>query len=136
MKEVSTSTPKFFNLFSFLSLNEKFLTFSEFYEGVKKRINPDSIEIEIETKLEKRILLTQIGSVQDNPIKVQDMLARSSIDSQVLRSRFTFLRNECYKYAKKLEDYSNSLKKYLVIEYRLQLEQMGIKTQTDKTEPP
>ena len=65
-------------------------------------------------------------------LELRTMIINNSVESQLLRSRLCHLRIEVFKHLKKLRERMDSLKKYLFIEYKSQLDQLGMKTQADK----
>lgn len=120
-------------LFSFLYNDVRLQDFYKHLANAKKQIDPIKIEIEVEDRLDKRVTLKSVTVTGDiDHLELQKMIITNSLDSQILRSRLCHLRIEVYKNLKKLEEYSESMKKFLFIEYKNQLDQLGMKTQADK----
>lgn len=120
-------------LFSFLYNDPLLQDFNSYFNRVKSTTDLVKLEIEIEEKLDKRIELKSVSINGDvDYLELRTMIITNSVESQLLRSRLCHLRIETYKDLKRLKERMDSLKKYLMVEYKGQLDSMGIKTQTDK----
>lgn len=120
-------------IFSFLHNDDRILEFQKYLNRVKKLIDPVKIEVELDSKLEKRVQLKSIQPLMDHDYsELKSMILTNSVESQLLRSRLCHLRIEVYKHSRKLSDYVEGLKKYLFITHKNQLELLGLKTQADK----
>lgn len=120
-------------LFSFLYNDQRLQEFNAHLVKAKKQVDITQLELEIETKLDKRVQLKSVSLAGDvDFLDLRNMIITNSVESQLLRSRLSHLRIEVYKHLKRLEEYSENVRKYLFIEHKLQLEQLGMKTQADK----
>lgn len=120
-------------LFSFLYNDRHTLDYNVFLATMKSKIDLIKIDLELEDKMNKRVSL-KVPKLSDdldyNALKL--MIIDNSIQSQVLRSRLCHLHIEIHKILKRLSDREETLRKYLFITYKAQLEQLGLKTQADK----
>lgn len=121
------------NLLSFLWEDDQYKEFNNFFNRIKNSISVSSIELEINQKIEKRGQLKVINmAITDDYTELKNIIISSSLENQILRSRLTHLKVEVYKNQKKLDDYQESIQRYLFVTYKDDLEKLGYKTQADK----
>ena len=120
-------------IFSFLYNDQQLIDFNKYYDRIKNTVDLVQLEVELEQKLNKRVELKSVGLGGDVDYgELRTTIITNSIESQLLRSRLCHLRLEIFGKLKRLKDRVDALKKYLFIEYKPQLDQLGLKTQADK----
>lgn len=120
-------------IFSFLYNDPLLQDFNSYFNKVKGSVDLIKLELELDEKLDKRIALKSVSLNGDiDYLELRTMIINNSVESQLLRSRLCHLRIESYKHLKRLKERMDSLRKYMTVEYKTQLDQLGIKTQTDK----
>lgn len=120
-------------LLSFISNDSNLLNFNVYFQTIKARTDLIKIELELEHKLQQRVQLRNVSLGDDVDYHLlKTMIITNSIDSQLLRSRLCHLHIELHSVSKRLKDKAETLRKYLFVEHRAQLEALGLKTQADK----
>jgi hypothetical protein len=120
-------------VFSFLYQDPRYIDFYKYYERIKTTINTVTIEIEVEERLNKRVRLRELTTGEDiDYALLKDTIIVNSSESQRLRSRLCHLRIEVFSKLKTLRERTETLKKYLFISYKTDLDSFGLKTQADK----
>jgi hypothetical protein len=121
------------SVLAFLYGDEKYREFYNFFNAVKKQISPVLVENELEQKIEKRKTLHIPATLaSEDYMELKDTVISASLEGQVLRSRLTAIKIDCYKNLKKIDDYRENIQKYLFVTYKDELDKLGYKTQADK----
>lgn len=120
-------------IFSFLYNDPQLIAFNAYYNGAKRGIDLVKLEIELEQRMDKRVELKSLGVGGDVDYDaLRTTIITNSVESQLLRSRLCHLRIEVFGKLKRLKERVEALKKYLFIEHKASLDQLGMKTQADK----
>ncbi len=64
--------------------------------------------------------------------ELKNVIVSGSLEGQILRSRLVHLKVDCYRNLKKIDEYKESIQKYLFVTYKDELDKLGYKTQADK----